>query len=58
MDFKNNIVSDEEKQWSAYLNGEPNITDYHGGDEKLNNDLTEIWEATGTKYSYLSADPD
>jgi len=58
MDFKNNIVSDEEKQWSAYLNGEPNITDYHGGDEKLNNDLTKIWEAMGTKYSYLSADPD
>jgi len=58
MNSKDNIVSDTENQWIAYLNGEPDIADSIDLDEKQKASLTRIWEFAGTKYSYSAADPE
>ena len=58
MNNKNNMVTDAENQWIAYLNGEPDVQDYLDLDEKEKADLTAVWEMTGTNFSYAAADPE
>ena len=58
MNSKDKILPDNESQWVAYLNGEPDIPDSIGLDEKEKANLTKIWEMAGTDYSYSAADPE
>ena len=57
MKFNDNIQSDAEKQWTAYLNGEPGILENCDLDETQKKELTDVWEAAGNNYSFSAADP-
>jgi ferric-dicitrate binding protein FerR (iron transport regulator) len=58
MKFNDNIPGDAENQWTAYLNGEPDLLDICEMDENEKQKLTEVWEAVGLNYSYTAADPE
>ena len=52
------LLEDEEKQWTAYLNGEPDLKEPINLDQKQKEEFAEVWEATGTSYSYSASDLD
>lgn len=52
------ILQEEEKQWTAYLNGEPDPGEFISLDIKQKEEFSEVWQTTGTSYSYSAADPD
>jgi len=58
MNFNDNIVTEEEIRWAAYLNGEPDRLQGSNPDGRENALLTDVWETTGTHFSYVSANPD
>ena len=58
MQFINTIPPDKEKKWTAFLNGEPDISDFTNLDKTEMDDLTSAWETAGTNFSFSSADPD
>lgn len=58
MDFKNTIPPAKEIKWTAFLNGEPDIMEVANLEADEMEDLSAVWEAAGTKFSYSSADPD
>ena len=57
MHFNKNVPSESEKRWIAYLNGEPDVSDFADLGEKEKDDLTSVWEKAGTNYSYSAANP-
>ena len=58
MQFNNTIPPENEKRWTAFLNGEPDISDVSNLEAKEMDDFTSVWESAGTNYSYSSANPD
>ena len=58
MNFNNNLTREEERQWTAFLNGEPGSSDQIKLDEQEKADLTAVWEEAGTRFSYSAANPD
>lgn len=58
MDFKNTIPPAKEIKWTAFLNGEPDISDVANLEADEMEDLTAVWEAMGTKFSYSTANSD
>lgn len=58
IDFNNTTGPEQKEKWTAFLNGETDISDIQDMDAKDKSDLTSAWEATGTAFSYSAADPD
>ncbi len=58
MDFNNTILPEKEKKWTAFLNGEPDITDYSGLDEHEKSEMKKVWETAGTNFCYSAANSD
>ena len=58
MNINDNILSDQEKQWVAYLNGEEDPKNGNDLDAKQKSEFAELWQAAGTCYSFSAADPD
>jgi len=57
MNFNNSIPPNEESRWTAFLNGEPDISDISKLEADEMEDYTAAWEAAGTSFSYSSANP-
>jgi len=58
MRINNTIPPENENRWTAFLNGEPDIADISNLEEHEMDDFRSVWEAAGTNFSYLSANPD
>ncbi len=58
MDFNNTVLPEKEKQWTAFLNGEPGIPDQSGLDEKTKAEFSKVWEAAGTSFCYSAVNSD
>jgi len=58
MQFDNNIPSENENRWTAFLNGEPGTRDISNLEADEIEDFTKVWESTGTNFSYSSANTD
>ena len=58
MQINNTIPPEKENRWVAFLNGEPDISDISDLEVEEMDNLTTVWEAVGTKFSYSAADPD
>lgn len=58
MQINNTIPPENENRWTAFLNGEPDITDISNLEEHEMEDFRAVWEASGTNFSYLSANTD
>lgn len=58
MNFNNTIPTEKENRWTAFLNGESGISDVSMPEADEREDFTAVWEATGTRFSYSSANPD
>ena len=58
MYFNPIIPPKNENRWTAFLNGEPDITDVSNSEAVENADFTAVWEAAGNNFSYNAADPD
>ena len=58
MDFNNTVLPEKEKQWTAFLNGEPGIPDQSGLDEKTKTEFSTVWESAGTSFCYSAANSD
>ncbi|MCX6237906.1 MAG: hypothetical protein NTY07_10190 [Bacteroidia bacterium] len=58
MQFNNNIPTDKETRWTAFLNGEPDISDVSNMEVEEMEDFTSVWEAAGTNFGYSAANPD
>jgi transmembrane sensor len=58
MQIENNIPTQKETQWTSFLNGEPDVSVDSIAEAKEMEDLTSLWEAAGTNYSYFAADPE
>ena len=52
------IPPEKENRWVAFLNGEPDISDFTNSDVEEMDDLTSVWEAAGTSFSNSAANPD
>ncbi len=58
IDFDNTIPPEKENQWTAFLNGEPDIQDNPLLDSKEKAEFKAAWETCGTGFSYTAANPD
>lgn len=58
MPLNNKILLEKEKKWTAFLNGEPNITGISDLDPNEKADLAVAWEAARTHYSYSNTHTD
>jgi transmembrane sensor len=58
MNFNNTILTENENKWTAFLNGESDISDVSMLEADEREEFTAVWEATGTRFSYSSANPD
>ncbi len=58
MQNNNLIPTEKENLWSAFLNGEPDISDFSNIEAEENSHLTSVWESAGTHFSFSAADPD
>lgn len=58
MQINNTIPPENENRWTAFLNGEPDIADISNLEAHEMEDFKAVWEASGTNFSYLSANPD
>lgn len=58
MHFNQIIPPENEKRWTAFLNGEPGISDVSDLESAEMADFTAAWEAAGKNYSYAKADSD
>jgi transmembrane sensor len=52
------IPPEKENQWVAFLNGEPDISDFTNTEVEEMDDLTSVWEGAGTSFSNSAANPD
>jgi len=52
------IPPEKETRWAAFLNGEPDISDFLNEEAEEMDDLTTVWEAAGTSYSNSASNPD
>lgn len=52
------IPPEEETRWTAFLNKEPGLSDFSNQEVEEMDDLTAVWETTGTNFSFSSANPD
>jgi len=52
------IPPEKETRWTAFLNGEPDISDFTNKDVEEMDDLTSVWETAGTSFSNSAANPD
>lgn len=59
MQFENNIPTDKENRWAAFLNGETDVSESSKNSEiEEIADFTSVWESTGNHFSYSSANTD
>ena len=58
MHFNQIIPPEKENQWTAFLNGEPALSDVSNAEAAEMDDFTAAWEAAGNDYSYSNADTD
>ncbi len=58
MQFNNDIPTKKENQWTAFLNGEPDIMDLSNPETAEITEFTEAWQAAGNNFSYSAANPD
>lgn len=58
MQFNNTIPPEKEKRWTAFLNGEPDVSDISNLEAEKLEDFTSVWESAGTNFSYSSANSD
>jgi len=58
MQLNNNIPTLKEISWTAFLNGEPDISDVSNLEAEEMEDFTSVWEAAGTNFGYSAANAD
>lgn len=58
MQFNNDIPTKKENRWTAFLNGEPDISVVSNQEAEENAEFTDAWEAAGNNFSYSAANPD
>lgn len=58
MQFNINIPTKKETRWTAFLNGEPDISDVSNLEAEEMQDFTSVWEVAGTNFGYSAANPD
>lgn len=58
MQFINDIPTQKEIRWTAFLNGEPDIPAISNQEAEEISEYTEVWEAAGNTFSYSAANPD
>ena len=58
MQFENNIPSEKENRWAAFLNGESDVSETSNPEIEEIADFTSVWKATGDHFSYSSANTD
>jgi len=58
MHLNQNIPAEKENQWTAFLNGEPGLSDISDQEEAGMDELTAAWEASGNSFSYSNANTD
>lgn len=58
MQFNNDIPTEKESQWTAFLNGEPDLLKRSNPETEEITEFTEVWEAAGNQFSHSAANPD
>jgi len=58
MHFNQIIPPEKENQWTAFLNGEPGLSEASNAEAAEMDDFTASWEAAGNNFSYSNANTD
>jgi ferric-dicitrate binding protein FerR (iron transport regulator) len=58
MNFNNTTLPEEEKRWTAFLNGELVDSDQSAADSQVRADFKAVWEEAGTTFCYSAVNTD